>query len=204
MHNPHHTQGGAQDVAKRGGISEKQQRFAREYLVDLNATQAAIRAGYSPKTAGCQSHELLKKPEIQEIIAAGAKKAEQRTEITLDRVLNEYARIAFAGMSKFVSIDSDGTPRVDLSKCTPEDLDLLSEVQTETQQGEDKPVLKVKIKPLDKLNALEKLARHLGVFRDAEVKPIENAIAALVGAIQGSALPVAAPLATDDDEGEDE
>lgn len=192
-------------MAKRGGISEKHARFAREYLVDLNATQAAIRAGYSPKTAGAQAHKLLKNAEIQAIIAAGAQKAEQRTEITLDRVLNEYARVAFSGMSKFVSIDSDGTPRVDLSKCTPEDLDLLSEVQTETQQGEGKPVLKVKIKPLDKLNALEKLARHLGVFRDAEVKPIENAIAALVGAIQGSALPVAASVAPDDeDEDEDE
>ena len=178
-------------MASKGGVSEKQKRFAREYLVDLNATQAAIRAGYSQKTAGRQAHDLLKKPEIQAIIAAGAKKAEQRTEITRDRVLTEYVRIAFAGMSKFVTIEADRTPRIDLSKCAPEDLDLLSEIQTDTQQGEGKPVLKVKIKPLDKLNALEKLARHLGVFRDAEVKPIENAIASLVCAIQGSALPVA-------------
>lgn len=189
-------------MAKKGGVSEKHARFAGEYLVDLNATQAAIRAGYSPKTAGAQAHKLLKNAEIQAIIAAGAQKAEQRTEITLDRVLNEYARIAFAGMSKFVSIDSDGTPRVDLSKCTPEDLDLLSEVQTETQQGEDRPVLKVKIKPLDKLNALEKLARHLGVFREREVGPLEDALASLVRAVQGTALPVAsaAPQVDEDDE----
>ena len=45
-------------------LTDKQQRFIDEYLIDLNATQAAIRAGYSAKTAGSQAHDLLKKPEI--------------------------------------------------------------------------------------------------------------------------------------------
>lgn len=49
-------------------LNDKQRRFVDEYLVDLNATQAAIRAGYSPKTAGSQAFDLLKKPEIHEYI----------------------------------------------------------------------------------------------------------------------------------------
>lgn len=60
-------------------LNDKQAAFAREYLVDFNATQAAIRAGYSRKTAGSQGHDLLKKPEIQELLAEFREKAAERT-----------------------------------------------------------------------------------------------------------------------------
>ena len=174
-------------------LNDKQRRFAQEYLVDLNATQAAIRAGYSPKTAGNQAHDLLKKPEIQEIIEEGRKAAQSRAEISLDRVLEAYASIAFGGMSKFVRIDHNGAPQINLSQCTPADLDLLAEIQTDRIDGGegDPPVLRIKIKQLDRLNALEKLARHLGAFKGKEDSPLEDALAALIRSVQGSALPVA-------------
>lgn len=174
-------------------ITEKQRRFAQEYLVDLNATQAAIRAGYSPKTAGSQAFDLLKKPEIQEIIEQGRKAAEVRTGISLDRVLEAYAAIAFGGMSRFVRIDHTGAPQIDLSQCTPEDLDLLAEIQTDRIDGGEQspPVLRIKIKQLDRLNALEKLARHLGAFKGKEDSPLEDALSALIRSVQGTALPVA-------------
>ena len=72
-------------------LKERQKRFVDEYLIDLNATQAAIRAGYSPKTAYSIGDENLKKPEIQEYISERMKDREKRTEITQDKVLKELA-----------------------------------------------------------------------------------------------------------------
>ncbi len=178
-------------------INDKHKAFAREYVANgFNATQAAIQAGYSPRSARRQGHVLLHTPEIQAMIgewkAKAEKKAEKRFDATLERVLGEYARIAFSGMSKFVHVDDDGVPRVDLSKCTPDDLDLLSEVQTETlQSGDAPPLLKIKIKPLDKLNALEKLARHLGAFKDRVEHDVSDGLADLLARAQGTAFPIA-------------
>lgn len=76
-------------------LNEKQRRFAEEYIVDLNATQAAIRAGYSPKTARSIGWRLLTNVDIQEAIQAGKAKQSKRTQITADRVLEEFASVAF-------------------------------------------------------------------------------------------------------------
>ncbi len=72
-------------------MSVKQQRFVEEYLVDHNATQAAIRAGYSPKTAYSIGHENLKKPEIAAAIAAGEARLRRKTEVSI-RSLSEDMR----------------------------------------------------------------------------------------------------------------
>lgn len=77
-------------------MTPKQQRFVEEYLVDLNATQAAIRAGYSAKTAGQIGEQNLKKLEIAAAIAEAKAQQAKRTEITADRVLAELAKIGFA------------------------------------------------------------------------------------------------------------
>ena len=71
------------------GLTAKQQRFVEEYLVDLNATQAAIRAGYSEKTAQQTGSENLSKPVIAEAIAIGRKAQSERTEITVDKILKQ-------------------------------------------------------------------------------------------------------------------
>ncbi|RFC65006.1 terminase small subunit [Fulvimarina endophytica] len=77
-------------------LTPKQARFVEEYLVDLNATQASIRAGYSDKTAYSIGHELLGKPEIQAAIAAAQTARSERTEITADMVLQHWWAIATA------------------------------------------------------------------------------------------------------------
>ena len=77
-------------------LTPKQERFVQEYLVDLNALQAAIRAGYSKDTAGAIGHENLKKPEIQAAIAKARQEQQERTQITADSVVKEVALIAFA------------------------------------------------------------------------------------------------------------
>ena len=75
-------------------LTPKQERFVQEYLVDLNATQAAIRAGYSKKTADRQGHRLLKKAEIAAAVEKGREKAKERTELTVDEVIGDLREVA--------------------------------------------------------------------------------------------------------------
>lgn len=77
-------------------LNPKQAAFVREYLVDRNATQAAIRAGYSPKTAKEIGHENLTKPHVRAAIDAGTAKQTEAAGITGDRILRELGRIAFS------------------------------------------------------------------------------------------------------------
>jgi phage terminase small subunit len=77
-------------------LTPKQQAFVDQYLVDLNATNAALRAGYSQKTAYSIGHENLNKPEIAAAVATAMAEREKRTHITQDRVLQELARLAFS------------------------------------------------------------------------------------------------------------
>lgn len=76
-------------------LTAMRERFVDEYLVDLNATQAAIRAGYSPKTAYSMGQRLLKDVEVQAAIQEARARREKRTEITQDRVVREIADNAF-------------------------------------------------------------------------------------------------------------
>lgn len=76
-------------------LTPKQKRFCEEYLIDLNATQAAIRAGYSPKTAEQTASRLLRNVKVQEYIAKRQKELSRSTEITQERVIKELALIAF-------------------------------------------------------------------------------------------------------------
>ncbi len=75
-------------------LTLKQERFVQEYLVDLNATQAAVRAGYKEKTAGAIGSENLKKPEIQKALQKALKDREGRTEVTQDYVIKKLVEIA--------------------------------------------------------------------------------------------------------------
>lgn len=77
-------------------MTDKQKRFCEEYLVDLNATQAALRAGYSEKTAYSIGDENLKKPEIQNYLRELMQERSQRTEVTADTVIRELKQIALA------------------------------------------------------------------------------------------------------------
>lgn len=82
-------------------LTPKQERFVEEYLVDLNATAAAVRAGYSEKTANRIGSENLSKPDIQAAIYAGMKKRSERTKVTIDRVIEGLAEIAFSSVEEY-------------------------------------------------------------------------------------------------------
>lgn len=94
-------------------LTAKQQCFADEYLVDLNATQAAIRAGYSRRTAYAMGAENLKKPQIASYIAERRSEIQGKTEITQQRIIESLAEIAF---DKTTDFSSQGIPIVSGAK----------------------------------------------------------------------------------------
>ena len=154
-------------------MAADRKKFVEEYLKDLNATQAAIRAGYSQKTAYSQGQRLLKSVEIQKAIQKAQDRRMKRVQIDADEVLQAVKRRAFTGLSKFIRVNSDGQPIVDLRGATPEELDCLTEATTEGQwvgQGEDAVFIhKVKIKLTDNSKHLDMLMRHLGLFAPDKV-----------------------------------
>lgn len=95
-------------------LTAKQERFCTEYIIDLNATQAAIRAGYSSKTANRIASENLSKPDIQRKIQELQQERAERTEITQDRVLKELAGIGFAPITKGKIKAADKTKALEL------------------------------------------------------------------------------------------
>jgi phage terminase small subunit len=130
-------------------------RFVEEYLIDLNGTQAAIRAGYSIKTARTIAYELLAKPEVQEAVATAKSARAARTEITADSVMRELAIIAFADTGDFARWDSGTVSMVPSEWLPPEKRRAVAEVS----QGQ----FGVRVKLHDKGGALSQLARHLGL-----------------------------------------
>ena len=168
-------------------LTAKQQRFCDEYLIDLNATQAAIRAGYSPKTAEQLAYQLLQKTSVQNHISELQKKREERTEITQDRVLHELALIAFAKASDYARVvEKDAMVEVDGNMVPVLDEDgnqvkyrtvepILTDELTEDQKKAIAVIKKCRdgfeIKPYSKIQALELLGKHLGMFTEkVEVK----------------------------------
>lgn len=140
-------------------LSEKQKRFVSEYIIDLNAKQAAIRAGYSPKTAEVQASRLLSLVKVQTEIAKAMEDRGKRTGITQDRVLAELSAIAFAKATDYVDVDEAGAVKI---KPTAG----LTEEQKKAIAGIKEGANGIEIKLTDKTKALEMLSRHLGLFND--------------------------------------
>lgn len=164
-------------------LTPKQQRFADEYIVDLNGKQAAIRAGYSEKTAEAQASRLLSNAKVQCYIQKRKQDRVERTEITQDMVLYELASIAFSNAADYAKVvekeatiqtedgeeiqlfDMDGNP-VMYRTVEP----VLTSELTEKQKRALSVIKKgrdgFEIKPYDKLRALELLGKHIGMFQD--------------------------------------
>lgn len=142
----------------RTGLTAKQRRFVDEYLVDLNATQAAIRAGYKRTSAEAQGHENLRKPEIAAEIQKHQAQRALRTGITQDRVLRELARIAFGDARRLLTWRGSVVVLNDSSTLTDDDAATVAKVK-KTRDG-------VSIEMHDKLRALELIGRHLGTFKE--------------------------------------
>ncbi|MGI6078461.1 MAG: terminase small subunit [Fastidiosipilaceae bacterium] len=153
---------------KKRNLTNKQRLFVAEYLVDLNATQAAIRAGYSIKNADKIGPENLRKPKIQKAIQEQMNARESRTLITADKVLEELAKIGFANLADYIQVQQDGTAYVDISGMTREQAAAVQEITVDEYTeggGEDaRQVKKVKLKLIDKIKALELIGKHLAMW----------------------------------------
>jgi phage terminase small subunit len=143
-------------------LTPKQRSFVDEYLIDLNATQAAIRAGYSPKTANEIGAENLAKPSIKAEVDKVLAERSKRTGITQDRVLREIAKLAFFKSSDVVEFGPSGVKVRHSSDVDEEDLACVAEIsETTTEFGGT-----IRVKFHDKKGALELLGRHLGMWND--------------------------------------
>ena len=149
-------------------MTDKQARFCEEYMIDLNATQAAIRAGYSPKTAQEQSARLLSNVMVQNRLAQLQAEQSRRTGVSADRVVRELAKIACANASDLIDPET-ASVKLDASR---DDLAAIQSIKVKSF-GEDG--LEHEVKLADKLRALDLLGKHLGMYKDASEK--ENAAA---------------------------
>lgn len=139
-------------------LSPKQTRFVKEYVVDLNGTKAAIRAGYSEKTARHQATRLLSKAHIQAAITDEQAKLTRKIEVTAERVVAEYAKIAFSDIRDIAFWTREVVLAKKSDELPPEVGAAVAEVSV-TAKG-------VKVKMHDKKGALDSLSRHLGLFHD--------------------------------------
>ena len=173
-------------------LTKKQQRFVDEYLIDLNATQAAIRAGYSEDSARDIGCENLTKPNIQQTIAEQMAERSKRTEITQDKVLRELAAIAFAKATDYASVTekqavytTDEGVRIPLhdengNAVMIQDVqlvltDTLNDAQKSALAGIKHGKYGIEVTMCSKEKALELLGRHLGMFKDkVELSGIET------------------------------
>jgi phage terminase small subunit len=159
-------------------LTRKQQRFVEEYGVDWNATQAAIRAGYRAKRADQIGYENLRKPEIQAAIAQRQQALAGQCAVTQERVVQELACIAFSDLRTFVAWGSDGVRLEPSATLTPAHSRVVKQVvETVTKEGK---TLRIQLR--DKIAALDKLARHLGLYTGHEAAALGQGLASLLEA----------------------
>ena len=142
-------------------LNEKQKRFCDEYMIDLNATQAAIRAGYSVKTANEQGARLLTNVSVQQEIQRLQAEISRRTGISQDRVIRELAKVAFLNPMNLVT--SEGRIK---ETATQDDLSCIEGVKYKRSDSDTGFSEEREIKIASKLKALELLGKHLGMFND--------------------------------------
>lgn len=152
-------------------LTPKQKLFCKYYLISLNATDAAIKAGYSKKTADVIGSENLVKPNIKEYLQSEMKSKEQELDISVDRILRELASIAFLDISEFYN--EDGTLK-NIKEINETARRAIQSVTTREEQGAKVEDGEIKpqffnvnnIKANDKLKALELLGKYHSIFKD--------------------------------------
>ena len=144
-------------------LTVKQQLFVDEYLIDLNATQAYIRAGYKNfDSAGVEANKTLNIPKVRAAVDAALAERSRRTGINQDRVIEEIAKLAFVNAADVIDVDSATV----LPDAKPEDLACIQSVKIKRTTKGKSVIEEREIRFYDKKGSLELLGRHLGMFRD--------------------------------------
>jgi phage terminase small subunit len=152
-------------------VTPKQKRFVAEYLIDLNATKAAERAGYSKKTAEQQGCRLLRNAQVKEAVAVKTDKLTAKLELSAEWVLGEIKKLAEANMMDYMTITESGEAFVDFSKLTRDQAAAIQEIRVDETgggggDGRRERVQRTTFKLADKGLNLERLGRHLKLFTD--------------------------------------
>jgi len=153
-------------MPKENKLTPKQQAFVAEYLIDLNATQAAIRAGYSKKVASEIGYENLRKPQIEKEIQKAQEERSKRCEITADQVTQELGKIAFSNILDFVEVTpasdfgTGGIKIKDFSKLPEGAAACIAQVR-DTINNKSRNI-KFKLHP--KVQALDQLMKRFGAY----------------------------------------
>ena len=155
----------------RDKLTAKQRRFVDEYLVDFNVTQAAIRAGYSKRSAHVTGAETLRNPKVAAEIARRQRDLQVRTEVSQDRVVRELMRVAFADMADYAQVQPYSVVNEDGIEVVKQ---LVTFTKTSALTDDQRAAIAnikqgangIEVKLWDKLKALELLGRHIGMFND--------------------------------------
>lgn len=174
----------------KSGLTAKQKLFVAEYLIDCNATQAAIRAGYRPRSAEVHASRLLRNAKVAEALATGQAKLAVKTEVKAEKVIGELATLAFSDIGQILDFSADVPRLKEPATITEAARRAISAVKVKrTLEGAGDNAHEVEVTEFrlwSKTDALDKLARHLGLFKDKvetvnqaqQIVIIENVITA--------------------------
>lgn len=150
-------------------LTDKQRAFCHEYIIDFNGKQAAIRAGYAKGSAEVTASKLLRNAKVSAYLQECIDRRAERTEITADRVLQEFGRIGFSDVRNYFDADGVPIPIHELDNDSAAALvsaKVLSRRHIDDEDGEPSTILAtIEIKLADKLKALHDIGQHLGMFK---------------------------------------
>jgi phage terminase small subunit len=164
---------------RKDTLTPLKRRFCDQYLVDLDAPRAVVAAGYKVKHPKDAATRLLHDPGVQAYIATRERRLSERLGVSAERVVSEYARIAFADLRSVATWGPDGAVVNDSAALSSDDAAAVAEVTNSPATG-------IKVKMHDKLAALAALAKHLGLFVDRSEVDVKLSLAALIAASQVS------------------
>lgn len=155
-------------MPKTKGLTDKQQRFCQEYIIDLNATQAAIRANYDAKSVACFQNigtTNLSKPIVQAELSRLIAKREERTLVSADKVVLELAKLAFSNIEEYLTVDDNGDMYLkNFDSIERATLAAVESIKVSKVGNGKNTTTITQFKLCSKLNALEQLGKHLGIY----------------------------------------
>ena len=186
-------------MAGTRALTERQKRFAQQYVQHFELRRAAIEAGYAERSAHAAATKLINNPLVQSYIAQLQAERIERTNISQDAVVYEIARLAFSSLKGIVKIDENGLPQIDMSAITDDTWAALSEANTTTTtvrdpKGNETTRTSVKVKLIDKRGPLELLGKHLGMWRDDDANKAVSDLADALNEIASKGQNTGAPL----------
>lgn len=161
-------------------LTDKQIFFCKEYIIDLNATQAAIRAGYSEDSASVEGSRLLTNAKVQNYVQHIKDQRSKRLEITADRIAAELSKIAFSDVRNIFGPDGQLIPIKQIDDETAGAISSVKSYENKVSDQEDGEQvvqgINREVKMHDKMKALELLGKHMGFFErdNDQKKPVIN------------------------------